>query len=217
MSIRSAIKNSKNDLDPFASKSYADLNFNFEEVKLIHLNLEDQLTEAEQRLLSDEHAKQGSEVAYRVYSKDSGLISVRQFKDIFDDLGFNVDVFMSDFKKADITMSYNFGGYLIPKYRLLVNLVAKIKPTYKKLLLRKLAPGKQRLHARAFHNTDGSWLVVAHVDEANWFNLLNPVKMLRSHTTEGAGDYKTGNRLLKHMLKKTVEMFNNKERLEYDI
>lgn len=71
------------------------------------------------------------------------------------------------------------------------------------MLLSKLAPGRERLHIRAFELNNGNWMIAAHTDY-NWMN-LNPFKVVRAHVGSGAGNFRAGTKMMYELFRS----FNN--------
>lgn len=214
----SAIRRSKDDLKPFGQKSYAtNIKFGYEIVSLSELINKKELLEGEGRAVMHEHKVQGAQYAIKIFDKKGNSITVNQIRDIFDDLGFNVDVAFTEIFEADIVIVYNIGGFIIPLWRYLIIPIIKYKPYYKNLLLTKLSPGKKRLHIRIFHNTDACWYLIAHVDNSNWLNFLNPFDLIKSHFTKAAGNYALGHKIMMEVFETFAPLFNRQKRFYVDI
>lgn len=132
--------------------------------------------------------------------KSLGRFTTNQIKDMFDDMGFNVDTIISEAHFSDIEAVMNINGYSIPGWVKIARIITHFVPSHKKLLLTKLAPGRDRLHIRIFENNDGSWIIAAHTDH-NWLS-LNLVKVKRAHVGYGAGDYVSGTRIMYDLLRR---------------
>lgn len=217
MSIESAIRRSQDDTKRFVSKSYSNLKLAYEVVPIEMLFKKGRITEAEQRFLEIEHKEHHAPVLIRLYSTKKDIITLNQFRDIFDDLGFNVDVTFSEIFSSDVTMVYNIGGFVIPFWRQIVKFLTKIKPHLKQLWLTKLAPGKSRLHIRAFHTSDASWYISSHVDASNWMNIFNPISLIKSHFMKATGNYVLGNLIMIKAFEEFVRKFNRRQRFSVDL
>ena len=146
--------------------------------------------------------------------KDLGRFTTAQIKEMFDDMGFNVDTIVSGAHFSDIEAVMNIGGYSIPGWVKFARILTKYFPSRDKLLLTKLAPGKDRLHIRIFENNDGSWIIAAHTDH-NWLS-LNFRQVKKSHMGYGAGDYVSGTRIMYELLKEFAKCMDENRVLTVD-
>ncbi|HCP08861.1 MAG TPA: hypothetical protein DIT25_03635 [Candidatus Moranbacteria bacterium] len=217
MSITSAHRRSKNDLDAFETKSYSNIQLGHEVISLDDLLNSPDLQEGEKRVLQEEHKVQHAGFAIKIFDLNGRAITVNQIREIFDDLGFNVDVAFSETFESDIMMVYNIGGFVIPFWIYLVAPIIRTKKAYNNLLITKLSPGKKRLHGRIFHNSDSSWYLITHVDNSNWLNFINPVDLVRSHFTKAAGDYNLGHKIMSDVFEKITPLFNQGKQFFVDI
>lgn len=209
MSIASAIRRSKDDLNSFNTKSYSNLKLGFEVIDSdIFLNSKDR-TDMKERFFKREYSVDKAPNIIKIYNKGKEHITINQIRDFFDDIGFNVDTTFSEIHNADIMLVYNVGGYLVPGWKNITKLLSKKRPHLKKLLLTKLAPGTQRLHCRLYHENDGCWYMTSHLDLANWMNVINPVQMVRSHFQKGTGVYPVATSIMEEVLTIALEKFNN--------
>ncbi len=216
MSIKSAIKRSADDNDDFKSKSYAEVKgFKVERLDLDKLSEKQDLSDCERRILANEYNVQGCKVVYRIFSSTG--ITLNQIREIFDDMGFNVDVDLSWVHYADITAVTNIGGFVMPFWRSIVALIIRYIPEYELMLLSKLSPGKKRVHLLIFHENDNSWYVTTHVDELNWWVIFRPFKMLKAHLSNGQGNYKLGDRIMRRVFDKLILNFKKEKLLVMDI
>ena len=205
MGIINTIISSGDDLNKPKNKSY----WGYEpEIKLIQTNkirFKKTITPSEKRTLKYELSGEESIrdlIILDNKKKSLGRFTTEQVKDMFDDMGFNVDVLLSAKRESDFSAVMNIGGYAIPMWVKAVRIISRFFPSREKMLLTKLAPGNDRLHVRVFENNDGTWLLIAHTDH-NWMS-LNLVTVLRSHVGSGAGDYITGTRMLYELFKKFI-------------
>ena len=136
-------------------------------------------------------------------TKSNGRLTTFQVKEMFNDMGFNVDPSFSGKHHADFEAVMNVGGYSIPGWVKFARAISYYLPTYEKILLRKLSPGNDRLHLRFFESNDGTWLIAGHTDY-NWLSLNLP-RVYRAHINSGmgvgSGDYITGTIMLYLLLK----------------
>ena len=216
MGIFSAIRRSKDDLVIFKDKSYSDIDIGYEIVDLSKLLEKKKLSEAKKRMFSEEYKEEGAKLAIRIFDKNKKTITVNQIKDIFDDIGFEVDVMLSDIFQSDIVMAYNIGGFVIPFWRIIVTPIIKWKPYFKNLLLTKISPGKKRLHCRIFEDEDASWYVISHVDEVNTINIFHLIGLYRSHFIKGAGNYKEGQEIMERIFEEFLPLFKAKRNIFVD-
>ncbi|KKR30350.1 hypothetical protein A2715_00905 [Candidatus Woesebacteria bacterium RIFCSPHIGHO2_01_FULL_39_32] len=215
MGIANTIIRSRHDLVKPKNKSYWGCDLDIKLVDVDHFRTKKTVLPTEKRVLA--HEISGKEPVERVIVLDNkkkslGRLTTNQVKEILNDMGFNVDVIISEKYHADILAAMNIGGTAIPSWIKLARIVARILPSAEKLLLLKLSPGKDRLHIRLFENNDGSWIVVSHTDH-NWMS-LNLVQVYKSHLKggfsknaeeKGAGDYVTGTLMMSALLNKFNE------------
>lgn len=152
--------------------------------------------------------------------KSKGRLTTFQVKEMFNDMGFNVDPTFSGKHFADFEAVMNVGGYSVPGWVKLVRTISYLLPSYEKVLLRKLSPGRDRLHLRFFESNDGTWLIAGHTDY-NWLSLNLP-RVFKAHvrtgTNVGSGDYVTGTIMLTLLLKQfSKKVEQNKYFNERDI
>lgn len=216
MSIRSSIIRSKDDNKPFSTKSYSNLEINYELIsaKEFVKNTKEDLPK---RLYDREYSIDHVETLIRIFNKNKEIITVNQLRDIFDDVGFNTDVTFSEVHGADIMMVYNIGGFVVPFWKVLASVFYKRKPELEHLYLTKLSPGKKRLHCRLSEYSDGSWYMTSHIDDANWLNFLNPVQAFKSHIEKGTGNYEVGTQLMVITMDKVLEAFKKQSSLFVDV
>lgn len=217
MSIRSSIDRSKDDLNDFEKKSYANIKLGIEILNLdefVVSSIHDTHTRIKSREYIVDHAKTGIRIFNRL---PDTVITVNQIRDIFDDMGFNVDVSFSEVHNSDIMLVYNIGGYLVPFYKEITDWISKWRPRLKLLLQTKLSHGKKRLHGRLYHYFDGSWILLTHVDAANWMNMINPAEMIRSHLVKGTGDYVMGTKIMIEAFNKMAILFEDRKPFFIDI
>jgi len=216
MTIRSAFRRSRNDLLGFEKKSYAELtSFDYQKISLKTLDQRKHEKDTFNRIVTEEYEVQGAKFSHRIYTNP--VLTVNQFREIFDDVGFDVDVMFSNVYGCDISMAYNVGGFVIPFWRKLARVVYKRSPWMKHLLLTKLSPGKKRFHVRCFNSNDGSWYLVSHVDDCNWLNISNPKGLYISHFKKANGNYKLGTKIMTSMLSKLKRKFNQRQNLFVDV
>lgn len=217
MSIRSAISRSKNDLAPFDKKSYKNIVLGIEKVDLDWFLQDKDSFDMKKRIYMREYTVDHAKHVFHIFNKAEGLITMNQIRDIFDDLGFNSDATFSEVHHGDILLVYNIGGYLIPGWGFFAGKYAKSHPTWESFLLTKFAPGKKRLHCRLYHHEDGDWYLTAHVDEANWMNMINPFQMIKSHFVKGTGNYVEGVEIMEQVFAILEKRFEKKKRLFVNI
>lgn len=216
MSVRSSILRSKDDNKSFSTKSYSNITLGYEVLDAKKF-IEEKDNEMRRRLYNREYTVDHVERIIKLFNKGEGIITVNQIRDIFDDVGFNVDTSFSEYHNGDILMVYNIGGYLIPGWKHIVKLLYGKNPELKNLYLTKLSPGIKRFHSRIYQNDDGCWYITSHVDEANWMNFLNPYLLFKSHFMKGTGNYKLGTKIMEKVMVELEESFNKKENLFIDI
>jgi hypothetical protein len=193
MGIIKTIQRSRSDFLKPKQKSYRDLDLKVKLMKIGSITEKKNPSVTEERALLFELS--GNESIEEVIVLDNanprfGKVTVFQMKEILNDMGFNIDPWLSGKHKADFEAVMNINGYSIPGWVKIARVVARFFPSHEKALLLKLSPGRDRLHLSAFENTDGSWIITAHTDY-NWLN-LNLVRVLKSHIGHGAGDFITG-------------------------
>ncbi len=216
MSVKTALKRSANDDKAFESKCYVEVkDLKVEKIDLNKLSRKQDLSDCEERILKNEYEVQGCRFAYRLSSPIG--ISLNQFREVFDDMGFNVDVDLSWVHFADMTAVTNVGGFVIPFWRSFVDLISQYKPKYRLMLLSKLSPGKKRVHSLIFHEKDNSWYITTHVDDLNWWVIFRPFHMLKAHLINGQGDYELGDRIMQKVFKNLISKFKSKGFLAMDI
>ena len=197
MSIVSSIVNSKDDLVKPDKKSYwgYDLDVSLESVNKIR-SKEHPLPTERRALLHEFSSIEPIEefIVLTNENKKLGRLTTFQVKEMFDDMGFNVNPTFGGKHFSDFDAVMNIGGYNIPGWVKFARVLSKLFPSQEKNILRKLSPGADRLHIRFFESNDGSWLIAAHTDH-NWLS-LNLVKVYKAHLGYGAGDYVTGTIML---------------------
>ncbi len=180
-----------------------DLSFRILDFKKIN-NLKDNgLKRIYYNEFSTDHLKE----IIQLYSKDRKGITIRQIRDLFRDMGFNLGVLTGKQRDSDISISYNI-NYIIPFWKKFIELLFKNKLDLKMFLTSKFGPGKRRLHGRVYHCNNGKWVITMHVDMSNVFNILNPVGIYKSHLKSGAGNYELGTAIMKSALQKNIELMN---------
>jgi hypothetical protein len=206
MSYRSAFQRSLDDNLKPCKKSYSKCELEISLIKVEDIFKKAIKTDAEERMVKHEITKEKiQEVILLENAKAQGL-TLWQIRDMFDDMGFNCDIFFQWERYSDLNAIYNIGGYITPFYKQLVDLLIGKKSKFYKFLLYKVSLGKGRFHLRFYDNGDGGWYIAAHIDEVNWMNIFASRK---HHSKKGGeGDYETGtyvlHRMLQH-LKKTIE------------
>ena len=201
MSIVSSFVKSFDDTTSFSLKSYAgcELEINLVEPEEF-LEKNGQLNTGKRlkvhELSGKEHVEQV--ILLKNVSKDLGDLTTWQIKDILDDLGFNIGVLVSHSFSSDFTAAMGLGKFSIPFWGLIPKLFGVFTSRFQKLLFLKLAPGKKRLHLRAFEMHDGSWVIVAHI-EMNLFSVNIP-RIIWKHVRYGHGDYINGTKLMFELL-----------------
>lgn len=209
MGVLNTITRSKDDLKKPKRKSYWDFNLKVDLININDIRKKKEPFPTEKRALA--HELSGIEPVQEVIFVDrcykSKILTSPQMKEIFDDMGFNVDPIMSKLFSCDFSAVMNINGFLIPGWGWFARKIANLFPWLEKLLFTKLSPGKERLHIRAFHNNDGSWFIAAHTDW-NWMD-INLFKSLKAHTKAGAGNYHLGTIIMFDMLKKFNECIKN--------
>ncbi|KKS06927.1 MAG: hypothetical protein A2418_00050 [Candidatus Brennerbacteria bacterium RIFOXYC1_FULL_41_11] len=201
MSIIGSFVRSFDDTTSFSLKSYAGCDLGISSILL------DKFLEKNGKLNSGKrlkaHELSGKEnveeiIVLKNLNHDLGDLTAWQVKDILDDLGFNIGVLISHAFSSDFTVAMGIGKFSIPFYGLIPKLFGVFTSRFQKLLYFKLSPGKRRLHARFFEMHDGSWAVVAHI-ENNIFS-LNILRTLMTHIPAGKGDYVNGTKLMFELL-----------------
>jgi hypothetical protein len=202
MGIVNTIRRSGNDLVKPKAKTYwgCDLEIELKDVKTI--TEKTTLTPAEKKITAYELS--GIEPIEQVIILDNrntimGRLTTSQIKEILDDMGFNVDTILSGAHNCDFSAVMNINGFMIPGWEWIVKIGSRWLPELEKLLLTKLAPGRERLHVRIYELNDGKWLIAAHTDW-NWMN-LNPVRVFKAHVGSGAGNYKLGTVMMYELMK----------------
>lgn len=218
MSIKSSIERVKDRDLPFEKKSYHDLKLSYEVLNAKEFLKNPESSDLKGRIYKIEYKVDKVIEILRFFSKEeSKVINVFELRDFFSDVGFNVDVTMSETFKADIMMVYNIGGYVIPFWDKLISKIVKDDRDVKRMLISALSPGKKRLHCRIYHGSDGAWYITSHVDNANWLNILNPVGIFVSHGVRGTGDYHLGTEIMKEVLPKAIKLHQEQKPLFIDI
>lgn len=218
MSIKSSIERVKDRDLPFEKKSYHDLKLSYEVLNAKEFLKNPESSDLKGRIYKIEYKVDKVIEILRFFSKEeSKVINVFELRDFFSDVGFNVDVTMSETFKADIMMVYNIGGYVIPFWDKLISKIVKDDRDVKRMLISALSPGKKRLHCRIYHGSDGAWYITSHVDNANWLNILNPVGIFVSHGVRGTGDYNLGTEIMKEVLPKAIKLHQEQKPLFIDI
>jgi len=191
-----------------SEKNYARLNFTLEIVKRETLEEKTHKTKAEENMLKYELGSEPAQEALLLTS-DGGFTD-KQLIHLLEDMGFNMDLTMTEKHYADMTGTVNIGGFVVPGWRNFVNGIGNRFPKMKILLSYKLAPGVQRLHLRVFQQDENSWYIVTHVDESNW--MKPDIKgIINSHVKRGAGDYDTGNKFMFNYLNRFIAYLNSDE------
>jgi hypothetical protein len=216
MSIRSSIMRSKDDLMTVEKKSYVGIKLRVEKVKTEKYIGQNPSEDTRKRLYDREFSIDNAEYIFRISSKNGKNITVNQIRDLFDDIGFNTDVSFSEVHNSDIMMIYNLGGFLLPFYPKIINALFRRSP-YRALFLTKLSPGKKRLHCRLYDTPEGYWYMTAHIDNANWMNMINPYIAVKSHLQDGTGDYRLGVMIMEKVFGKLIEKLEKGNTLFIDI
>lgn len=201
MGIINSILRSKDDLVKPKKKSYWNFQIKVEIIDINSITDRTKKSPSEKRLLLYELS--GKEPVEQVILLKNEHVSLGNFttlqvKDMLDDLGFNVDTILAGRHESDFSAVMNTHGYLIPGWEKIIVKISEKFPILEKLLLFKLAPGKERLHIRAFELNNGSWAFVAHT-ECNWMN-PNLVKVFKAHGIRGSGNYAMGTLMLYELL-----------------
>ncbi len=216
MSVGSSFRRSWNDTLIFSEQSYCEIkDFNFKKIDLKKLSKMKHPSHAIKRMLKNEYKKQYSKYAYKIYAQKP--ITVDQIKDIYNDIGFNVDAIFSEHHHEDFAIIANLGSMAIPFWRPLLRFIFRKNSSRAKMFLYQLAPGHIRLHSRLFNNNDGSWYIVTHIDGINWFNLNHPIAIIKSHFRTAAGDYKTGNKIMGEILRRVRKSFKEKNSIAIEL
>jgi hypothetical protein len=216
MSFRSISSRIKNVGKWFNNTSYKDIKLVYKVVDLDKY-ISNTKTDARNRILEREYSVDKAKLAIQIYDRRDRAITVNQIRDIFDKLGFNVDATLGELFNADVMLVYNIGGYVVPFYKLIIKIVSKIFPKLEQTLISKMSPGLKRLHCRLYNEDDGSWYFLAHVDNANWLNILNPIELIKSHLVKGTGNYNEGMDLMIKTFEKFVPRFNKRQNFFVDI
>lgn len=210
MGILSSIVGSKDDLVKPNKKSYWGLIFDVSLVDAEYYRNKKYLSSTEKRMLRfDLSDKEPIEevIVLNNPKKDLGRFTTEQIKEILDDMGFNVDPMFGGNHFADIIAVMNIGGFSVPGWVRIARLIAKLLPSREKMLVTKLAPGKDRLHIIAYEANNGSWIFACHTD-FNWLSLNLP-RVYKAHVGHGAGDYITGTLMFYSLLKEFGKCVNN--------
>lgn len=218
MSIRSSFERVKVRSIHFEKKSYNDLNLGYEILDAEKFLKDPNGSDLKERIYKIEYTVDKVKEIIRLYNKKkSQVINIFEIRDFFFDVGFNVDVLMTEIFNSDITMVYNIGGYVLPFWEKIISKVFKKKPSYKRMFITALSPGKQRLHCRIYHGWDGAWYITSHVDHANWLNVLDVSGIFKSHLVRGTGDFELGTKVMKVVLDKVIELHENRKNLFINI
>lgn len=218
MSIRSSFERVKVRSIPFEKKSYKDLSLGLEILDAKKFLKNPTTSDLKERIYKIEYTVDKVKTIFRLYNrKESQVINVFELRDFFFDVGFNVDVLMTEIFNSDVTMVYNLGGYVLPFWEKFISIILKKKPAYKKMFITALSPGKQRLHCRIYHGWDGAWYITSHIDHANWLNILDISGIFKSHLVRGTGDFELGTKLMKVVLEKAIELHKDKKNPFIDI
>jgi len=199
MSYRSALQRSLDDNIKPAKKSYGKCRLKISLVDVENIIKKQRKTDAEERMVKHEITNEKvKEVILLENAKAQGL-TLWQIRDMFDDLGFNCDIFFQWERYSDLNAIYNIGGFVLPFYKQLIDIFVGEKSKFYKFFMYKVSPGKTRFHLRFYDNGDGSWYIAAHIDNVNWMNVF----AARKHHSKrgGEGDYETGTNVLHRMLK----------------
>lgn len=218
MSIRSSFERVKERNKRFVNKSYQGLNIVYEVLNANEFLKNPKSAEVKERIFQREYKVDKVESIFRLSNKSkSKVINIYELRSFFFDMGFNTDVSFSETFKSDMIMVCNVGGNLVPFWNKIVTKVFKKNKAYKKLFISALAPGKSRLHCRCYHGSDGAWYITAHIDNANWFNILNIFGIFKSHAVKGTGDYELGSRVFQESLNIALTRFREKKDVYVDI
>lgn len=218
MSIKSSIERLRDRRVPFEKKSYHDLKIGYEVLEASEFLKNPNSSDLKERIYKIEYSVDKVKEIIRFFSKDkSKVINIFELRDFFSDIGFNVDVTMSEIFRSDVSMVYNIGGYVIPFWDKLVSSIFKKDREMRRMLISALSPGKKRLHCRIYHGPDGAWYITSHVDHANWLNVLDPIKLFISHGVRGTGDYLLGTKIMKDVLLKATGLHEEKKNLFFDV
>ena len=201
MGIIDTIIRSRDDLIKPKKKSYWGYDLDVELVDAKSITQKVKLLPTEKRTI--EYELSGKEhvhqlIILRNNRKSLGRLTTSQVKEILDDMGFNVDTILSAPRASDFSAVMNINGFAIPGWRYFVNIMLTINPDFEKLLLTKLAPGRERLHIRIFESNSGDWIILAHTDW-NWMS-LNLFRVYKAHVVTGAGDYEMGTLIMYKLL-----------------
>lgn len=134
-----------------------------------------------------------------ISQKNGQKIAKKDFDRILVDLGYNVNVLLSKDRGADYDAAISVGGYSIPGWKHLVNLLRKINSNIAIFLGKRFAPGMSRLHIRIYEGRKCQY-VTAHIDK---FGVLsfNIEGIKKAHFGSGGGDYKKGTKFFVNSLK----------------
>ena len=218
MSIKTSFERLKDKRVPFNKKSYHDLKIGYEILNAKEFLKNPKSSDLKERIYTVEYSEDKVGEIIKIFNKEKGkVINVFELKDFFFDIGFNIDVTMSEVFRSDVTMVYNIGGYVIPFWDRLISRILKDKRETRRMFISALSPGKKRLHCRIYHGSDGAWYMTSHIDHANWLNILNPTQIFVSHMMRGTGDYVLGTGIMKVVISKAIELHKQKKNLFIDI
>ncbi|HNW23704.1 MAG TPA: hypothetical protein PKH06_03005 [Candidatus Dojkabacteria bacterium] len=218
MSVKSSIERLKDRRVPFEKKSYHDLKIAYEVLNAKEFVKNPSSSDLKERIFKIEYSVDKVEEIIKLYCTEKDkVINVFELRDFFSDIGFNVDVAMSEIFRSDITMVYNIGGYVIPFWDKLVSSIFKKNKETRRMLISALSPGIKRFHCRLYHGSDGAWYITSHVDHSNWLNVLNPVGIFVSHAVRGTGDFSLGTKIMKIVLSQAIELHKQKKDLFIDV
>lgn len=218
MGYRSAFRRSLDDNLKPAEKSYGKCRLKITLVKVANILKKARKTDAEERMIKHEVTKEKiTEVILLENAKAQGL-TLWQIRDMFDDMGFNCDIFFQWEHFSDLNAIYNIGGYVIPFYGQLVNLFLDKKSKFYKFFMYKVSPGKGRFHLRFYDNGDGTWYIASHIDDVNWLNIFAARRASKLHSKKGGeGDYETGTFVLYKMLREFDKTLEKNTLFEIDV
>ncbi len=174
--------------------SYFGLDLKFLEVDLVDI-LHKVENNTEHRIYQREYRVDHAHKCFKVLSKKH-VLTYTQINDLMSDFGFKTDIIFGAVHNSDLTAAANIHGYIIPLWRKIARLLHVVFKIPFHVLTSKYGPGRARLHIRLFQDVDGSWFIISHVDKANWFNIFDPLGLIKSHLKDGTGDYSLGHRYL---------------------